>query len=160
MQKKFTVQYVVTEDENTFNEQFAVLKTLKQVSDVRLLKTETAETRIRYSSNGAIKIKRVDLTFEGKVSKDAVEDAINYWATKPYVGKVSKTDWVDGKAVISVDVSKTSSHDVAKRNILEELLDTLENGSPERKNYPYGKALQGLGKNKVKKVDGTSTPAR
>lgn len=95
-------------------------------------------------------IYRVRVVFSEKVSKDAVEAVIEYWASIPYVGEFLGVDWERGDsgnpiAVIHVDTTKSTSDDIGGRRILELLNQFLKEGTPQRKTKGMTRAVNGVG---------------
>jgi hypothetical protein len=95
-----------------------------------------------YPEGGASQIRKVYVSFNRKVSKGAAEAIFSYWASVPYVGKLEGVDWKNRIAMVHVDVSKSKSSDVSKRNILEFLYELLTVGYTPKKGT---KKVHGLG---------------
>lgn len=89
-------------------------------------------------------IDMVEIVFDGPISKDRVENIIKYWGSLPFVGEYERTDWVNGKARIYVNVNKSASHNPQGRRILELLAEYLTEGTPLRKT-DGARAFNGLG---------------
>ena len=152
--KIYTVTLAVTANEGEYRRFKTMVETLPTVSNFKLLKTEDVETVVKYPANGAKTLSTVRLTFEKKVSKDQVEQVVEYWNSIGYVQGASNVDWVGNEASFRFNPTKSGSHDINSRNILELLLKFLEEGTPVRQNFPFGQAFAGLGKGSVKQILG------
>lgn len=114
-------------------------------------KEKLKDARIIYPEGGAKNIAYLNITFNKKVSKDTVENLVNYWGAIKYVGKLGGLDWADNELIVHLDIKKSTSRNINKRNILELLMELLEGGTPKKKNGT--KTFQGLG-NVVEKIEG------
>ncbi len=121
-------------------------------SDPTITVEEREEHCLIYYPSNPLDIRQVVVSFCRPVSKDAVEDIAEYWGSLPYVGEFSGVDFMDGKAYINVDVSKTRSHNVSQRCILELLFNFLEEGTPMRKDGT--RAVDGFGSETVMYIKG------
>lgn len=149
MKHKYTVVFTSGQEIPTES----LLRTLTtQYRDVEEFQAVRESVRVYYPSVGAKYIKRIFVKFTKPVSKDAADAIVNYWASIPYVGKLSDIDWVKGSMIVWLDASQSRSHDIESRKILELLLNYLEDGTVLRTDNT--RQYNGFGKNAVVSIIG------
>jgi hypothetical protein len=121
-----------------------------QKFELTLKETILQGTPIEYPVKGALFIKKVVVQFNrGLCDKGArrAREIAEYWGSLPFVGQFHGSFVSNGNTFLTiyVDVSETTSHDVAKREILEILNTLLEEGTPERKTQGYTRAVEAVG---------------
>ena len=85
----------------------------------------------------------IEITFSERVSKDAVESAIEYCYAIPYFGELLNIAWKSAtECVVSCDTTKSRSDDVGARNLLDELKATIEDGPKSGKFEGVGELVE------------------
>lgn len=124
----------------------AIIDQLRKTNSVRVVKSRTYKEvpPIRYNR---YPIRRVEVRFTEKVSKDTVEAIFDYLADIGFWGKYEGTGWLpNGKVAIAlIDFSKSISSDYLKHKPLEMIYEYLMNGTPKRVTMGNTRALQGVG---------------